>query len=311
MYHPYFRGKQFDLLTIRESAEILAKHRFISIIEPVRESLNGLKRSIEALSAAGAEAVLIVNPNYGDHTENTDSIRSFVTSELKEHVNISVGVLLSQEMTTANAIEILDNFPGRSIYFIHFGFNEPKSLVDAIRSRQHNSHHVFVESCCGKLYQKHFNDLPKVLLRNGFKRQANRKYPDVEPFSDLHATFLDEGVNGFGDFLIVGDEYSESGGPAYAVAIHLSFIDPEMDDAMYMYHFKSDRQDTPTDPAGKFYEALVKLIKKLEEPNSKILRTSAIEEFIDLYNRKHFPGLGYIKKLSMKHHIEVLAHYLG
>ncbi|MNE21821.1 hypothetical protein D3C80_1149990 [compost metagenome] len=84
-----------------------------------------------------------------------------------------------------------------------------------------------------------------------------------------------------------------------------------MDNAMYIYHFKSDRQDTPTDPAGKFYEALTKLIAKLEEPDTKILRTSAVEEFVELYNKKHFPGLGYIKKLSMKHHIEVLADYLG
>jgi hypothetical protein len=31
-------------------------------------------------------------------------------------------------------------------------------------------------------------------------------------------------MDGFGDFLIVGDDYSESGGPAYAIAIHLTFI---------------------------------------------------------------------------------------
>ncbi|MNF46531.1 hypothetical protein D3C87_1124810 [compost metagenome] len=311
MYYPYFRGKQFDLLTIKESAEVLAKSNIISIIEPVRESLSGLKRSIEALSAAGAEAVLIVNPYYGDHTENSDAIQSFVTEEIKAHRNVSVGVLLTNETSTADALEICGTYPNHSLYFIHFGFTEPKNLVEATQNWQREVIHVFAEEYCGKLYQKHFSDDTRILLRNGFKRQANRKYPDVEPFSDLHATFRDESVDGFGDFLIVGDEYSESGGPAYAVAIHLTFIDPEMDNAMYIYHFKSDRQDTPTDPAGKFYEALTKLIAKLEEPDTKILRTSAVEEFVDLYNKKHFPGLGYIKKLSMKHHIEVLADYLG
>ncbi|WP_278407126.1 sce7725 family protein [Pseudomonas rhodesiae] len=310
MYYPYFRGKQFDLLTIRESAQTLADSNFISIIEPVRESLNGLKRSVEALSEAGGEAVLIVNPNYGDHTENSDSIKSFVNQELKVHKNVSVGVLLTQKMSTADALAFFERYETRDLYFIHSGFTEPKALAEALEWEKDITH-VFIEECCGKLYQKHFSAYKRILLRNGFKRQANRKYPDVEPFSDLHATFRDEGVNGFGDFLIVGNEYSESGGPAYAVAIHLTFIDPEMDNAMYIYHFKSDRQDTPTDPAGKFYEALTKLIAKLEEPDSKILRTTAIEEFVTLYNRKHFPGLGYIKKLSMKHHIEVLADYLG
>ncbi|WLG45221.1 sce7725 family protein [Pseudomonas sp. FP1740] len=311
MYHPYFRGKQFDLLTIKESAEILAKSGFISIIEPVRESLSGLKRSIEALSNAGAIAALIVNPNYGDHTDSAEAIKKFVHEELDTHTNISVGILLTSTINTTEALSITSEFPNRPLYFIHSGFSEPKALAESTGSLNRDIKHVFLESHCGKLYQKHFTDYQRVLLRDGFKRQANRKYPDVEPFSDLHATFNDEGMNGFGDFLIVGDEYSESGGPAYAVAIHLTFIDPDMDDAMYTYHFKSDRQDTPTDPAGKFYEALVKLVAAVKEPNSKILRTSAVEEFLGLYDRKHFPGLGYIKKLSMKHHIEVLANYLG
>ena len=116
-------------------------------------------------------------------------------------------------------------------------------------------------------------------------------------------------MDGFGDFLIVGDDYSETGGPAYAVAIHLTFIDPDKDDAMQIYHFVSDRQDTPQDPAGKFAEALEKMISILKKKNSKIEETSAVQEFRELHRRGHFPGLGYIKKLSMNHHIETLARY--
>jgi hypothetical protein len=133
----------------------------------------------------------------------------------------------------------------------------------------------------------------------------------MESFSDLHVTYPEEGMNGFGDFLTVGDEYSESGGPAYAVAIHLTFIDPDKDDAMYIYHFISDRQDTPTDPAGKFAEALNSMIKQLNKPNSKVLETEAVMEFRELHAKKHFPGLGYVKKLSMKHHVETLGDYLS
>jgi hypothetical protein len=116
-------------------------------------------------------------------------------------------------------------------------------------------------------------------------------------------------MDGFGDFLIVGDDYSEAGGPAYAVVIHLTFIDPEQDDSMLIYHFKSQRQDTPVDPAGKFAEALDRMVAKLDAPNSKVLETTAVSEFRELHERGHFPGLGYAKKLSMKHHVETLAHY--
>ena len=118
-------------------------------------------------------------------------------------------------------------------------------------------------------------------------------------------------MNGFGDFLIVGNDYSETGGPAYTVAIHLTFIDPEKDDEMYIHHFKSNRQDTPKDPAGKFAEALDKLLTELQSPTNKIQETSAIQEFKSFHSRRHFPGLGYVKKLSMKHHIETLANYFS
>jgi hypothetical protein len=118
-------------------------------------------------------------------------------------------------------------------------------------------------------------------------------------------------MDGFGDFLIVGDEFSESGGPAYAIAIHLTFIDNDKEDEMWIHHFLSERQDTPKDPAGKFAEALARMVKVLNKPNSKILETQAVKEFRKLHKEGHFPGLGHVKKLSMNHHIDTLAHYFG
>ena len=171
--------------------------------------------------------------------------------------------------------------------------------------------HVFFERDCGMLYRRHFADAQRILLRDGFKRKCNRDYELVKSFSDLHVTFPDEGMDGLGDFLIVGDDFSESGGPAYAVAIHLTFIDPTKDDAMFIYHFVSKRKDTPTDPAGKFGEALDLMMKMLAAPNNHILNTTSVQEFRELHKRGHFPGLGYVKKLSMKHHIETLADFFS
>ncbi|MCG5549487.1 sce7725 family protein [Halorhodospira halochloris] len=161
------------------------------------------------------------------------------------------------------------------------------------------------------MYRKHFADSTRILLKYGFKRTRNADYPPVEVFSDLHATFKEIGMDGFGDFLIVGDDFSEGGGPAYAVAIHLTFIDADRDDEMYIYHFVSKTKNTPTDPAGKFKEALDDLIVTIDSIESHVLETSAVEEFRQLHAKGHFPGLGYVKKLSMKHHIETLAHYFS
>ncbi|HCE5725381.1 TPA: sce7725 family protein [Pseudomonas aeruginosa] len=309
MYHPYFRGKQFDLLAVRECAKIFADSRFTPIIEPVRESLNGLKRAIDDLKEHRAHAILIANPSYGDHITNTESLHALIEAEISGYENIEVGILLNSSTNTWKAIEICERYKGTPLTFIHADFSEPKDLAIAITNEKIRADHIFLEAHCGKLYRRHFDSSQRILLRDGFKRQANSKYPDTEPFSDLHVTYPEEGMTGFGDFLIVGDEYSESGGPAYAVAIHLTFIDDEMDDAMFIHHFKSDRQDTPTDPAGKFYEALTKLVKEVSSTETKVYKSSAVEEFLHLYKTGHFPGLGYVKKLSMKHHIETLAHY--
>jgi hypothetical protein len=79
---------------------------------------------------------------------------------------------------------------------------------------------------------------------------------------------------------------------------------------MFIFHFVSERRHTATDPAGKFGEALADLVTEVTNPNTQVEKTAAVEEFLDLHARGHFPGLGYVKKLSMKHHIETLARYL-
>lgn len=37
MYYPYFRGKQYELITIRENAQRMADSTFVPVIEPVSE----------------------------------------------------------------------------------------------------------------------------------------------------------------------------------------------------------------------------------------------------------------------------------
>jgi len=311
MYYPYFRGKQNELITVRESAALLAHSNFIPIIEPVKEALGGLKRALDAVIECDGNAILVINPNYGDHTVDANAIEKLFSDELNDQHNIATGILLTDQVTVNEAYDMCEAHKTRPVTLIHAGFAEARDLADNLGTHLTNVKHVFFEEYCGKLYQKHFKDATRILLRDGFERRTNRKHPPVEFFSDLHATYDDEGMDGYGDFLIVGDDYSESGGPAYAIAIHLTFIDPDKDDAMYVHHFISDRQDTPTDPAGKFAEAVSKLVAKIEEPNNHILHSTAIEEFIDLHNRGHYPGLGYVKKLSMKHHIETFADFFS
>ncbi|HBX38303.1 MAG TPA: ATP-binding protein, partial [Pseudohongiella sp.] len=65
------------------------------------------------------------------------------------------------------------------------------------------------------------------------------------------------------------------------------------------------------DTAGKFAEALEKLVADVSSPGTKVFRSNAVAEYLRLHQAQHFPGLGYIKKLSMQHHMELMAHLLG
>jgi hypothetical protein len=308
MYYPYFRGKQFELLTIRETAKLMAERGFVPIIEPVKEGLSGLERALKAICDVKGNAIVIVNPHHGDLAGNGGGITKMLSKSFLDKDGITAGILLTSGMTVAEAMACYTKHKDHTPSFIHAGFAHGKALAESLGVDKPT--HVFFAAHTNKTYWKHFSECKGVLLEDGFKRQRNADYKEIEQFSDLHLTFKEDGWDGFGDFLIVGDDYSESGGPAYAVAIHLTYIDPDAEDQMFIYHFVSDRNATPTDPAGKFAEALEKLIAKLDEGDSHLFEGDAIQEFRDLYAKGHFPGLGSVKKLSMKHHIETLADYL-
>ncbi len=310
MYFPYFRGKQYELITVRDNASKFAEAGFVPIIEPVKESLGSLERALVAVSDAKGSAVVIVNPQHGDHADDVESISAFLNEKFKNKQEIEIGILLKEDISIPNILSLCNEHRDKRLTLVHAGFTHGKALAAELEDQFDRVRHVFLDDHCGKLYRKHFPKKNRVLVRDGFERRRNRDHPDIEFFSDLHATFEDEGMDGFGDFLTVGDDYSEGGGPAYAIAVHLTFIDDE-DEAMYVYHFKSKRMDTPTDPAGKFAEALDAMIQKLDEKNSKVYESPAVKEFRSLHEKKHFPGLGYVKKLSMQHHIETIAHYFS
>ncbi|MCT9871623.1 sce7725 family protein [Paenarthrobacter aurescens] len=309
MYHPYFRGKQFELIAIRESADLISSSGFVPIIEPVRESLGGLQKAVQSLCDAGAQSILVVNPRYGDHKANGDSISALLARDYCENDAVGAGILLTSETSLTEASRLIGQHPEDGTALIHAGFTEPRALSELLGGRSETLRHIFIDAQTNMLYMKHFSQGYRTLIRDGFERKKNADYDHLDMFSDMHVTYTDRGMNGYGDFLTVGDNYSEGGGPAYAVAIHMTFIDPDQDDAMFVYHFKSDSNDTPTDPAKKFSQALNKLIAAADQEHTRLLDTTAVREFRDLHARGHFPGLGYVKKLSIKHHLETLADF--
>jgi|AntAceMinimDraft_9_1070365.scaffolds.fasta_scaffold13590_3 hypothetical protein len=312
MYYPYFRGKQFELILLRDNAKFLAENNIHPIIEPVKNDFKALIRAFKILNQENVNCTLIVNPQAGtEPVKEPHILEELINNNFKEYKNISIGYILYAGVKIVDFITLLKNYPNFNFSLIHYGFAQGKEIAEAIDNFNNIKRHIFIDGFAGKLYQRHLkkDGISRILVRDGFKLQKkNSLYPQSEHFSDLHITYPDEGMDKFGDYLIVGDDFTETGGPAYAVAIHLTYL--YSDDDMFIYHFVSDRTDSPTDPGGKFFEALGKLVKEVRKTNSLIFKSKACLEYLELYKKKHYPGLGYVKKLSMQHHIELMADFI-
>ncbi|WP_448150323.1 sce7725 family protein [Labrys miyagiensis] len=148
MYFPYFRGKQFELITIRETASLLAASNFVPIIEPVRESLGGLERTLRVISDAGGRAIVIVNPHHGDHGDDGANISALLQGGFIGNDKISAGILLHSSSSFADAQACFETHKDHHPTFVHAGFNEPKALAQYLGDDLPSSTHVFVSSSC-------------------------------------------------------------------------------------------------------------------------------------------------------------------
>lgn len=305
-YYPFLRGKQYELICLRENAAQIADSEIIPVIEPVKEVASGVLRAIDALKGAGARFLIVSNPRVGHHAmELAPEFAREINDAMADYSKGGWAFQLTEEEDLERLEQWLDRNGIHAL--LHQGLASPRIVADALARRGvDQSTHIFGASCSTR-YRAAFQAPEKILLIDGFKKRKNSEYPEVEMFSELPVTYADLGATGFGDYLIVGSEYSEGGGAAYAVAIHLTYADAEDDGVVYVRHFVSDTNNTPTDPAGKFHEAVGKLVSHCRRADCKIPRTRAVAEFEKLYESGHFPGLGYVKKLSMQHHLEVMS----
>lgn len=149
----------------------------------------------------------------------------------------------------------------------------------------------------------------KVLFEDRFdKKDRNSDYQknDDEFFTEDHLFCYEEGFKGFGDYSIIGKDYLEAGFAPYAVAIHVVYF--AKDETLRVHHFVSDSNDDIQNPAKKFYEAVSKLAKWVEENN--VFITAGLSTFLEHYRNQTYPGLGSVKKLSLMHHLELVGRYL-
>jgi hypothetical protein len=310
MYFPIIRGRQYDLLALRElkSKGHLSK-KIIPIIEPIK--LNStLMSTISTFEENECNLIVISNPKVGSligELSLPSIYQQYKEIMLKDYVIIGHHFNRDSQAQINKLVQEFNISLG-DLVIIH----SERSLVNQYKNIFGNATPWVNVIPLDNSFRRQLNGQELVGLDDKFiKLPRNADYLDQETefFSEEHLFFQDEGYIGFSDYSVVGQEYSESGFAPYAVAIHIVYPDPE--NALEIMHFVSDSNNDTRDPAGKFAEALEKLIQWYQPYSiDERMNTLAMQSFIQHHKDGTYPGLPTIKKLSIMHHLELVGTLL-
>ena len=308
MYFPYLRGRQYELLALRELiGNNKLSDKIIPVIEPVKIT-STLLSTIKAFTDNNKKLVIIRNPKVGTFITDSEKPKNEDISKALfqaiNDTNIYSGVIVDD-----NIQDTVKHLSGKGVRYSQMvALCLKGDSIDSWKSVFINNSPIYNIIP----YSPSFRHIRKgrVMLDDKFdKLPRNSDYLncDDEFFSDDHIYYEDDGYKGFSDYSIVGKEYANSGFAPYAVAIHIVYPTSILDKSLRIHHFVSDSNFGIEDPANKFYEALTKLViwNKTKE-----LNTLAMKEFERMYDSETYPGLGVIKKLSIMHHLEWMGNYL-
>ena len=314
MYYPYLRGKQFELLALREfSREFENNHTIVPIIEPVKKQVNGLNAAALSMIENGMKFAVILNPSDGDyrHTGIDNDILMSLTALTDDRDNWIPAYIYKH-----NGRTLLDHAKQNNLSNLMIIFPSGADVNDEVLMEFLSKDEVaFVvsgnlsnnRSARGRLLR-----LGKALisLEDRFnERPRNADYANEvdEIFSEDFAYYKNDGLAGFADYTPMAKDFIEGGMLPYAIAIHLTY--QKSDDQIFVHHFVSDNNFDQSNIRGKFHEAAVKIAPFFN--NNGLYHTSAVDELIRRADSDDgYPGLGYIKKLSVKNHLELITHIL-
>ena len=306
MYFPYLRGKQFELIALREFAEAYPhSQKIVPIIEPVKTPLAALQRATEALDNNGISYFVVLNPNMGDFA----------------HIKAGNSIYQSCKATAFKPAFICDNNNADYISNCIIQWQLSNVMIvfkDTINSTEPNVQSLlngnsvsFVVGEFGRSLKKHLLEANKQLITLGdyFRVQnANADYdkcPD-EKYSEEHSFYKEDKFYGFSDYCVLPKNMPDGGMIPAAVAIHLTY--QKNDEEIWIHHYVSDTQHGRQNIQAKFKEAALKVKNNYEQNN--LFKTNAVNSLLANLEEERYPGLGVLKKYSVLNHLELLNSIL-
>jgi len=306
MYFPYLRARQFELIALRELvSEEALKDKIVPVLEPVKESFNNLNLAHKIFHEKDFNTYLIVNPFQGEIPGDSEIFLNYISgltdskflpafhySDNSEYINSSI----KKYGLTKCLMVCLDNFSNE---------DELKKLCQ----NPHISHIMLLDPNKYRSLDRFIKSLNKfyVRLADVFeKQQKNADFLNIlaHKFSEEHLYYKEDKYQGFSDFTVLPSEYIDGGSTPRAVVIHLTYINHNSENQIWIKHFTSETNDSIANVQGKFAEAAQKALKFCDELP---LNNSATDELREYYGEARYPGLGTVKKISIKNHLLIIS----
>lgn len=308
MYYPFLRAKQFELIALRELSIEEAIQKFITpILEPIKENCNNLNLAHDVFKEYGQKSYLILNSDKGDlkgddqfYVEYLKGMREEVFLPAFYYRNNSKYIIENiQDFSLTNCMLICEN---------DIKSNNPD--FEIIAELPQVGLIVVNDPAKNRSLIQYIKRLGKDIIRLDDlfeKKDRNSDFLDVKEhrFSEEHIYYLGEGFKGFSDYTVLPSEYIEGGSTPRAVVIHLTHL-KEGQNEIWIRHFTSKSNDSIANVQGKFAEAAYKAVSYCRE---NMLSNSAITELERYLEDQHYPGLGIVKKISIKNHLLVLRDF--
>jgi hypothetical protein len=230
MYYPFLRGRQFELIAIRELAsENSTQGVIIPIIEPVKKSNSNLIIAERILRDNQQKAYLIINPLVGETIGDQYTILDFIAE-----LNSNVFLPAFHYRTNSEYIQrCIDQFNLRNCMLI--GPNEispDDEGFQALLLSDQITHITIEDPDRNRSLKRYIYGTGKQFIRldDFFERQPrNSNFLDIEShrFSEKHSYFNQDGYHGFSDYTSLPSEFFDGGSTPRAVVIHLTYMNDQ------------------------------------------------------------------------------------
>ncbi|MBS7815942.1 sce7725 family protein [Wohlfahrtiimonas chitiniclastica] len=308
MYYPYLRARQFELIALRELVQANAiQSNIMPVLEPVKNTFNSLNLAHSIFVENGMKVFLVTNPICGEIKDDADSILEYIYNGDAAKNNYIPAFHYQDNFEYIQ--EKINQFNIKSCLIIGLGnFTDENGLKKILEANEAVTHIMLADPHKYRVLDRYIKRTSKkyIKLDDLFEKQErNADFLDIleHKYTEEHLYYKDEGYHGIADFTLMPSEFIDGGSTPRAVVIHLTYIKKGANNEVWIRHFTSDTNDSIANVQGKFGEAAKKAITFIK---SEGLKNLALDELDSYYTEGRYPGLGIVKKISIKNHLLVM-----